>query len=356
MKSFFNFLLLVALSAMLYGCVLKKIPTVNFYRDMPSRTIEKPPVALKISSNSKPLGDLKISPKRKNQTLQEFLEKSSTEAFLVIKKDELIYEWYAHDSLKTTPLTSFSIAKSMLAALVGIAIDEGKIISEEERVIDYVKNLDTNALRHLKISHLLQMTSGTRYSEMDVFNTKDAPAFFEGKGLRYEPGEKHEYWSAVYQLLGMVLQEAIAPQTISSYLSEKIWQPMGAEASATWSVDNEQGIEKSFCCVQAYAADYARFGLLFLHNGQLNNQQIVPASWVQKTFSINEEEGSIKKYNYGWWLPFENTNEMLAKGFRGQRVFINRTNETVIVRLGKNRSGLFGFGWSEFFRELNKEL
>lgn len=356
MNSIYNFLTLGLLSIVLHGCILKKIPTVNFYKDMPSRAIEKPQVASNIPRKIESLGDLIISPKRRKQNLQEFLEKSSTEAFLVIKKDELIYEWYAHDSIKNTPLTSFSIAKSMLSALVGIAIEEGKIKSEEERVIDYAKNLDAKEFSTLKIKHLLQMTSGTRFSEMDVLNTTDAFAFFEDKNLRFKPGKKHEYWSAVYQLLGIVLQEAIAPQSISSYLSEKIWQPMGAGGAASWSLDNEQGIEKTFCCIQAYPMDYARFGLLYLHDGQFNNQQIVPCAWVKKSLAISEEEGSSKIYNYGWWFPFENSNEILAKGFRGQRMFINKNKETIIVRLGTNRSGLWAFGWSKFFRELNEAL
>lgn len=356
MKLLFNYCITLVISLSLNGCFLGKIPTVNFYENVPSRLIKRADQASVIPTDYQKLGELKINPKRKNKNLKAFLETSNTNAFLVIKKNKLIYEWYANDSIKNKPLTSFSIAKSMLSALVGIAIEEGKLNSVEDKVYNYVKNIDTSAFNQLKIRHLLQMTSGIRYSELDVFNTTNASKIFEADVLQFNPGQKHEYWSATYQLLGLVLQDAIAPQSISSYLSEKIWQPMGAEGNASWSVDNENGIEKTFCCIQAEAMDYARFGLIYLNNGFYNNRQIVPQSWVEKSIAINEQEGSAKKYNYGWWLPFGNTNEFLAKGFRGQRIFINKNKETVMVRLGENRAGLFGYKWSIFFRELNKML
>lgn len=356
MNTSLKIIFLVVISALLSGCFLTKIPNVNSYRSMPSRVIEKPNELSPIATNFQPLGDLKISPKRKKQSLEEFLEKSNTTVFLVLKKNQLIYEWYADDSLMNTPLTSFSVAKSILSALVGIAIEEGKINSEQDQVIRYVKNLDTTVFSQLKILHLLQMTSGIRYTEVGVFNDTNAYISLKEKNLRFKPAQKFEYWSATYQLLGMVLQEAIAPQSISDYLTEKIWQPMGAESKASWSIDHEGGIEKTFCCVQAKPIDYARFGSIYLNEGKFNNQQIVPKEWVEKSITMNEKEGSVKKYNYGWWLPFENENEFLARGFRGQRIFMNQEKETVIVRLGENRAGLFGFKWSKFLSSLNNKL
>jgi CubicO group peptidase (beta-lactamase class C family) len=356
MNLLLRIIFLVFISASLSGCFLAKIPTVSSYKSMPYRVIETTEETSVVANNYQDIGSLKISPKSKKETLREFLENSNTTAFLVVKENKLIYEWYSNDSFKETPLTSFSIAKSMLSALVGIAIDEGKIGSEEEKVSVYFNNFDTLEYKDMKIKHLLQMTSGIRYSETDVFHTTDESKIFAGDKLRFYPGQKFEYWSATYQLLGLVLQEAIKPQTISSYLSEKIWQPMGAEAAATWTVDNEDGIEKTFCCIQALPMDYARFGSIYLNEGRYNGLQIVPKDWVKKSIKINTEEGSSAKYNYGWWLPFGNENEYLARAFRGQRVFMNQEKQTVIVRLGENRAGLFGFKWSEFFSRLNKEL
>jgi CubicO group peptidase (beta-lactamase class C family) len=356
MKERLKFIIAMALACSLAGCFITKIPTVKSYEDMPSRKIEPSRQSAFFPENYQQLDTLKVSPKNKKETLVEFLEESNTTAFLVIKKNEIIYEWYVNDTIKTAPLTSFSIAKSVLSALVGIAISEGKIASEEEKVSVYFNKFDTVEYKDLTIKHLLQMTSGIRYSETDVFHTTDESKIFEGDKLRFYPGQKFEYWSATYQLLGLVLQEAIKPQTISSYMSEKIWQPMGAQSAATWSVDNEDGVEKTFCCIQALPIDYARFGSIYLNDGKYNDLQIVPKDWVKKSIEINTEEGSAAKYNYGWWLPFGTENEYLARGFRGQRVFMNQEKQTVIVRLGENRAGLFSFKWSEFLRRLNQEL
>ena len=110
------------------------------------------------------------------------------------------------------------------------------------------------------------------------------------------------------------------------------------------------------CCIQATARDYARFGLVYLNRGQYNYQQIVPEEWIDESITINEENGSIKKYNYGWWFPSENKGEYMARGFKGQYIFINQEKKIVIIRLGRNRDGLYGFKWGNIFSEINEQL
>ena len=344
------------ISLVLNGCFIQRIPTVNSYKEMPYRKIEKGQQSSNIEKSLADLSHIQVHRKKKLIPFTEFVPDSETNAFLILKEGKLIFEWYAENFNKNEAHASFSMAKSITSALVGIAIEEGKINSVQDKVVDYLPNLDSIKFKDLKILHLLQMTSGIRYSELDVFHSLNALNIPNGMRLKYIPGEKHEYWSAITQLLGLVLKKAIEPLTISEYLSDKIWKPMGAEFDASWSVDNENGVEKTFCCIQGTARDFLRFGLVYLNYGFYNEQQIVPQSWIEESVKLNEEEGSIKKYNYGWWLPKENTNEFMARGFKGQYIFINQSKKTVVVRLGKKRDGLHGFKWSQLLSEINEQL
>ncbi len=353
-KSFLGGLLL--LSLLLNSCFLSQIPEVNSHQEMPDRKVEKAEVSSILAEDFQDLSVVEVHRKRKAISLQEFVENSNSSAFLIFKEGRLIFEQYNQGFKDEQVHASFSVAKSMLSALIGVAIEEGKIASVEDEVLDYLPQLDSNEFRGMKILHLLQMTSGIRYSEIDVFHTTNAAAIFNSMKVKFTPGSKHEYWSTTYQLLGMVLEKAIKPKTLSNYMSEKIWRPMGAEADARWTVDHIEGIEKSFCCIQAIARDYGRFGLLYLNNGRFNRKQIIPEDWIQKSIAMNEEEGSVKKYNYGWWFPSEQQNEYMARGFKGQYIFINQEKKTVIVRLGANRDGLIGFKWSKILSEINRQL
>ena len=174
--------------------------------------------------------------------------------------------------------------------------------------------------------------------------------------LRPQLGKNFEYWSTSYQLLGYVLQSAIEPQNISEYLEEKIWQPIGTIASAEWSIEQETGIEKTFCCIQATASDYAKFGMLYLNKGKWNEKEIIPRTWIDKSIQLNEDEGSKNKYNYGWWFFSETANDYLARGFRGQYIYVNHERNTVIVRFGNGWSGVLTKKWADIFRQISDQL
>lgn len=341
----------------LEACFLSQIPTVNSYREMPSRRIQVEGESALLDKGLVDISSIEVDRKKKLLKLPNFIENSNTSAFLIFQKGKLIYEWYDEENFSEQQIhPSFSLAKSITSALVGIAIEEGKIHSVHDKVIRYLPELDSAKFHSLEILHLLQMTSGIRYSELEVFHTEDAHSLVKRLKPKFTPGEKHEYWSTITQLLGLVLQKAIAPQNISSYLSEKVWIPMGAEYPASWTVDHDGGIEKTFCCIQATARDFMRFGLIYLNDGYYNGKQIVPKEWIQESIAINEEEGSVKKYNYGWWFPSEKEKEYMARGFKGQYVFINKEKQSVIVRLGKNRDGLYGFKWSGILSQINQQL
>ena len=138
------------------------------------------------------------------------------------------------------------------------------------------------------------------------------------------------------QLLGLILERALKNKTITQYLEEKIWIPFEMEYDASWSLDRKKnGIEKTFCCLNARARDFAKIGKLYLNNGQWNGKQIVSESWVKQSTKIDQTNGSAWYYQYQWWIPTYN-GDFMAQGILGQFIYVHPKNNIIIVRLGKN--------------------
>ena len=123
------------------------------------------------------------------------------------------------------------------------------------------------------------------------------------------------------------------------------------EFDASWSLDSRRHqMEKTFCCLNACARDYAKIGQLYLQNGKWGDQQIVPADWVAHSTRVDEREGSAWFYQYQWWLPTRD-GDFYARGVLEQYIYVNPAKQLVIVRLGK---GLSGISWGGFFAQLAK--
>lgn len=276
----------------------------------------------------------------------EFLKKQKTVAFLIIRNDSLLYERYFRSFNEESVVPSFSVAKSVTSILIGIAIDEGLILSVDEPVTKYIPELAANGFDKVSIKHLLQMTSGLDYDEGYFNPFGDVATFYYGTKLRkeipemelkYEPGTKFEYLSGNTQILGLVLERALKEQTISDFMEEKLWIPLEMEYDASWSTDRkENGIEKTFCCINARARDFAKIGRLYLNNGNWNGKQIVSEEWVRESTKVDRSEGSQRYYQYQWWLPSEN-GDFMAQGILGQYIYVYPEKDLIIVRLGKKQ-------------------
>ncbi|MBK6443816.1 MAG: serine hydrolase [Bacteroidetes bacterium] len=277
-----------------------------------------------------------------------FLEKSPTVAFLIIRNDTLMYEKYFRDYEAGTPVASFSMAKSYVSALIGIAIAEGKIKSEDEPVVNYLTELKgKKGWDKVTIHHLLQMASGVKFGE--GYNTpfSGAASFYYGRTLRKsiarlkiekEPMTGFDYKSVNTELLGLILERATGKH-MTEYLDEKIWQPLGMEYDASWSIDKKNnGLEKAFCCINAKARDFAKFGRLYLNKGNWNGDQVVPAEWVKKSLTINTEPGAEWYYNRQWWLASKEDGDFSAVGHLGQYIYVYPKKNLIIVRLGVSRA------------------
>ena len=217
---------------------------------------------------------------RKQANLEALLKSSQTTSFLVIKDDALLFEGYFNGYNRDSIVTSFSMAKSVTSALIGVAIDEGRIGSVDDPIITYLPELRGKGLDDVTIRHLLLMASGIRYVSDDEISGPAALSPFSDDGLSYSypnlrgqalsmppdgkgPGAEFNYNNYNPTLLGIIL-ERTTHMPVAQYLQEKIWQPLGMEYPPSWSLDSEaSGFEATLCCVNGRAIDFAKFGLLF---------------------------------------------------------------------------------------------
>lgn len=315
-------------------------------------------------SNNFQLGDSLLVNNAKGDacSLDELMYNTQTVAFIIIRNDTILYEKYFEDYAETSIVASFSMAKSFVSALTGIAIAENYIKDENEPVTNYVPELKTSGFDKVTIKHLLQMTSGIKYSERYNDPFSDVAKHYYGTGMREKllklkldkvPGTQFFYKSIDTQLLGLVIERATG-RSLSSYIEEKIWKPLGMEYVATWSLDQiENGIEKAYCCLNARAIDFAKFGKLYLNGGSWNNIQIVPEEWVKKSVAIDTLEASPWYYQYQWWLASRIYGDYWAEGHHGQYIYVYPPKKLVIVRLGKRPGNVY---WGSIFRQITKLL
>lgn len=285
--------------------------------------------------------------KTATQSLDAFLEQNDTVAFLVIKDDILLYERYFNGYDHNSTVTSFSIAKSFVSALVGIAIAEGHIGSVEDPVTKYVPELLQRDLRYRRITlrHLLTMASGIRYEESGTpwgddaltYYSPDLRALALSSPITGEPGQTFNYNNYHPLLLGLVLERATG-RPVAKYLEENIWKPLGMEAPGSWSLDSEQDrFEKMESGINARAIDFAKFGRLFLDHGHWNGAQLVPAAWVEASTRLDTATDPAPFYQYFWWVNTDaRGHHFFASGNHGQKIYIVPEQKLIFVRFGKS--------------------
>jgi CubicO group peptidase (beta-lactamase class C family) len=301
--------------------------------------------------------------------LDEFLRETDTLAFVVVHRDRVVHERYFGGSSRASLQTSFSAAKSFVSTLVGIAIDMGLIDSIDDRVTDYLPELAARdpRFREITLRHLLTMSSGIRYEEGGFPSLGDDTYTYYGVDLRdvalgrtevqHPPGLAWQYNNYHPLLLGLVL-ERVTGKSVSDFMATRLWQPLGAEADATWNLDSERsGFEKMESGLNARAVDYARFGLLFLHGGEWNGRRIVSRRWVRAATGDDTSSGPASYYNYGyfWWLDADRPGRFYASGKYGQYVYVAPDADAVVVRLGRDW-GVGNITWLVTLREVADQL
>ncbi len=285
--------------------------------------------------------------------LAAFLDRTETTGLLVVHAGAITHEEYRLGADETSPFTSWSVAKSVLSALIGIAIEEGHIASIRDPIGQYVPALADSGYASVPIEDALTMSSGVEFNEdyddpRSDINMLFLRAMALGTPLEESiaalqsirrPGEFNTYISADSLALGLVL-EAATGMPVADYLSSRLWGPMGAEADATWST-GRTGREITLCCLNARLRDFARFGRLYLESGAREGRQIVPADWVAA--SVNPTAAHLQPgdnpasdwtfgYGYKWWIPEDPQDDYTAIGVWGQYIYVDPARAVVIVK------------------------
>ncbi len=271
-----------------------------------------------------------------------------TIAYLIIKDDSIIHEQYWDGYNENSVTNSFSMAKSFVSILIGVAIDEGKIKNVDQPISDFLPEFKQSKLT---IKHLLTMSSGINFDE-DYINPLAYPAAaYYGSDIRdltskykstEEPGKVFKYLSGNTELLAIILEKATGKK-LANYMSEKIWQPIGAKNKAFWSLDHADGMEKAYCCFNSNARDFAKLGKLYLDSGKCDGKQLVSTDYVLNSIKpadlVDEEMKKNDKYGYAWWLlpNYNGHNIFYARGILGQYIICIPDKKMIVVRLGRKR-------------------
>ena len=298
--------------------------------------------------------------------LPEFIkpvnESLETVAFLVIINDSINFEKYWHGYSDSSVSNSFSISKSWVSTLIGVAINEGKIKSVDQKVCDFLPDFCKGRNIELTIKDLLTMSSGLNWTESYYNPIGQAAEAYYGNHLSdliknltviETPGKVFKYNSSCTQLLTFIVEEATG-ETISEYASKKLWQPMGAKRDALWSTDVKGGDEKGFCCINSNARDFARLGKLYMHQGNWNGLQLLDSNYIAKATSaaglLNKKGNKNTNYGYQFWLAERQGLPIYySRGLWGQYVICIPEKDMIIVRLGKKHGTYMPDGHYEDF-------
>ncbi len=280
----------------------------------------------------------------------EFLEQTKTNAFLVIRNGVLTYEWYKEGFSASTEFPSYSVAKTMTSIMVGQLVAQGKI-KEQDYFVDYFPEYKNgSSFDRVTVKSLLDMQGGVGVSDnyptgpqgwgvaiAQMYATTDMNWFIKNnRKMAFDPGTSAEYRSVDTQMLGMIIKK-VTGMRVADYFSENVWKKVGAEFPATWNVDRVGGTEKTFCCFNAAARDYARIGMTILNGGYSGANRIISKDW------LNRMTTPVVTLDHGWgysaqvWHPFPGIS--MALGLHGQFIFIDPASRTVIVKVSDNPTG-----------------
>jgi len=278
-----------------------------------------------------------------SENIDGFLARNGTVAFLIIKNDQLFAERYYNGYDHSSICTSFSTVKSFVSAMIGIALEEKLVHSLDDSIVTYLPELSASYWSNVTIRHLVSMSSGLRYDLHGFFPWSDEPRVYYSLDLRElarhaskaePPGDRFHYNNYNLVLLGMIL-ERVTGSTVSHYLQEKIWKPLGMEGPASWSLDSQKsGMEKMESGLNGLAIDFAKFGQLYLQRGEWNGRQIIPESWVVESTTI-APDAKWTNYKYLWWIPRSGKGRFMAVGNLGQFIYVAPDKDCVIVRFGR---------------------
>lgn len=279
-------------------------------------------------------------------TVDAYMQRQRLAGLIVLHDGQIRLERYALGFNAEGRWTSFSVAKSFTSTLVGAAIQDGHIGSLNDPVTRYIPALTGSAYDGVTVAQLLAMSSGVRWNEDYTDPNSDVARFLaqqpEGDvdavtaymrrlPRAHAPGTRWNYNTGETNLIGVLVERAVG-RSLADYMTEKVWQPFGMEADATW-VLNASGKEVSGCCLQMRLRDYARFGQFVLGGGVAGGRQVVPEGWFAAAGTKQAEIGRPGAgYGYQWWTYDDGS--FAAQGIFGQGIFIDPARRLVIAGVG----------------------
>lgn len=282
--------------------------------------------------------------------LADYLSRHPVTGLLIAQGTTILYEHYQYDRTGQDPFLSQSMAKTVTAMLIGIALRDGAIRSLDQTAAEYVPALAGTEYGKTPIRALLHMASGVAFKEVydgPGDNQRLARALFTRPGAgaaaavsmfntrTAAPDTRFSYAGAETEVLGLVLNGAVNVP-LTAYLRDRVWMPMGAEADATWTVDHS-GLETAFCCISAVLRDWARLGLVLAHDGLWNGKQIVPKEFMLAAttpeFPFQRPGVATGYFGYGdqiWLLPGPR-RQFALMGIHGQVILVDPASKLVLV-------------------------
>ena len=353
-----------------YGCTttrmrafVRRDANVKDYLYFPSRNIDCNIQSKGFIREIDPVVEEWLKKEFATTDLQKTVNNTKTQALLIIKDNSIVLEKYGKGYDENSIVTSFSIAKSIISAMIGTLVDTGKIRSIDEPITTYIPELLQRDKRfgQITIKHLLTMSSGIVYEEKPSLRADDTETYYNpnlrslaitNTKIKEDPGLHFLYNNYNPILLGIII-ERVTNNFVCSYLSSSIWSKINAESNATWSLDsNEDSFEKMESGINGHAVDFAHFGCLYRDGGKVNNEVVLSKKWIEESLSNNNQgtnyynnawgqqilkgiEGGY--YGYYWYIMKRNNgeNDFFALGNKGQIIYISPISNTVIVRFGE---------------------
>lgn len=377
------FILLIAVSAVLYSpeymyrILVNGKSKITDYKLFPQRVIEKSGRPYVYCYNIDPsYNSLDISYKSKGESKTEKLdalaEQNGTTSLIIIKGDEVVYEKYFNGYGKNSVETSFSSVKSLDSLMIGIAIEDGYIRSIGDSISDYIPEFKGKPFEDITIENLLMMRSKISYVEGIAWFSDDAKTYYSPdlknlalNHMNINPDYQGQFHYNNYHplLLGIILERATGMH-VADYFQKKIWEKIGAEYDASWSLDSEAaGFEKMESGLNFYSIDYAKIGSMLLHGGNWNGNILVSEDWLQRSTiapapleqsDIDSEflKGISIGYQYMWYCTENDKggHDFFAAGKYGQFIYISPENDTVIVRTGMSEGRVDW--WPDVFKQI----
>jgi CubicO group peptidase (beta-lactamase class C family) len=284
-------------------------------------------------------------------SIDDYLGRNPTTGLLIAKDDTILYEHYQYGRTDSDRFLSQSMAKTITAMLIGIAVAENKIRSIDDPVSAYVPGLASTEYGGTSLRALLHMSSGVAFTEnydgsdditrlsLDLFAAgKDPVASVAQFNTRVAPpGTRWHYASSETEILGLVLRAAVK-EPVADYLRDRIWQPIGTEADASWAIDGT-GQEVTYCCFNAVLRDYARLGRLLAYDGAWEGRQLIPRQWLLDATTVQPSDAYLAPgaatpyfgYGYQTWLFPGEQRRFALLGLRGQIIFVDPASKLIMV-------------------------